>query len=120
MAHSAKLVAMNSMAAIAAAQQDDAITKLGQKAADAAMVAAAAYIKPLVAAKVVATSPEFYAKLVDAIRAELDAVMDEAIADAKQALECRMEKLAEWSFMASMTAAGIKAAKSVHAEMGVR
>ena len=113
MANSEKLRSMNSMAAIAAAQQDAAITALGQKAANAAMQAAAAYLKPQVAAKLIVADAAFYTLLVDTLRAEINAAMDEAIVDAKKALECNMGAVAEWTFTASMTAAGIKAAKAV-------
>ena len=54
-------------------------------------------------------------QLVSALKQHINDALPVALQDAREALECRMDAIAERTFAASMVVAGIKAAKEVTA-----
>ncbi len=56
-------------------------------------------------------------RLLDLIRAQVKADIDEALNEAKDAIECNMTQVAECTFRAAMVQAGIMAAKNYEEDM---
>lgn len=90
---------------------EQAMNNLARIAADMAMRGAADYIK-LNGLKVAD-----YEVATEIIRAEIKLGIDEALADAKKALDANMGRIAESTFRASMLAIGIRAAKQFPVEV---
>lgn len=84
---------------------DQSIEQLGRIAADTAMRAAADYVR-LHGIRV-----EDYDQATQVLRAEIKASLDDALGEAKQALDAGMGRVAEATFRSNMAAAGIRAAK---------
>lgn len=80
------------------------------QAADLMMRGAAAYIRSNVPGK---PTQEQVEKVIDQIRARSGAAVDEALEDAKFALDARMDDAALALFKATLTGYGIEAAKAV-------
>lgn len=85
------------------------IDRLGTMAAEAAMRAAAEYIR----GRRVPITDELVGKLTEILRAGLRAGLDDAMADAREAIDAGMGHAADATFMASMRLIGIRAAKCV-------
>lgn len=83
--------------------------RLGTVAANATMTGAAEYIR----SKNLSSSQVDLDRLTDECRKAAKAALGQALADAKEALECGMGAAAEATFLASMKLAGIQAAKAV-------
>jgi hypothetical protein len=86
------------------------IDTLGQKAAEAAMRGAATYIRTN---KLENLDLE---RITQLIRIRAKAALPEALRDAKDALDINQGQMAQATFMASMTLAGINAVKDYQGE----
>ena len=87
---------------------DAVITALGRSAVEIAANAAADYLRNK---KVTGRSGIDTQKLLDIIRAQVKSHLDEALNDAKDALDANMSQVATATFKASMIQAGLAAAK---------
>lgn len=93
-------------------------TTLAKNASETMMRAAAEWWRANVSAK--APGGDYAALIVEELRAEAKPTVEEALRDAKDAIEAGLGGYATATFNASLTLGGVRAAKRAAARLGVR